>query len=142
MAVASFGDGATGTGSFHEAVNLAALWRLPVVLLCQNNRYAEMTPTAEAQPVEAVADRASAYGIPSVTVDGNDPDAVHGAAVRRGRAGAGRCGARRSSSARPSVSSATTSATRCAISRRTSSKRPGRQSRSGATGARCSPRVC
>ena len=51
VAVASFGDGATGTGSFHEAVNLAALWGLPVVFVCQNNRYAEMTPTAEAQPV-------------------------------------------------------------------------------------------
>ena len=51
VTVASFGDGATGTGSFHEAVNLAALWRLPVVFVCQNNRYAEMTPTAEAQPV-------------------------------------------------------------------------------------------
>ena len=51
VTVASFGDGATGTGSFHEAVNLAALWDLPIVFLCQNNRYAEMTPTAEAQPV-------------------------------------------------------------------------------------------
>ena len=92
VVVASFGDGATGTGSFHEAVNLAALWRLPVVLLCQNNRYAEMTPTAEAQPVEAVADRAAAYGIGAVTVDGNDPDSVHGAlsdAVERARAGGG-----------------------------------------------------
>jgi 2-oxoisovalerate dehydrogenase E1 component len=92
VVVASFGDGATGTGSFHEAVNLAALWRLPVVLLCQNNRYAEMTPTAEAQPVETVAERAAAYGIAALTVDGNDPDAVHGAlstAVERARAGGG-----------------------------------------------------
>jgi pyruvate/2-oxoglutarate/acetoin dehydrogenase E1 component/TPP-dependent pyruvate/acetoin dehydrogenase alpha subunit len=92
VVVASFGDGATGTGSFHEAVNLAALWHLPVVLLCQNNRYAEMTPTAEAQPVEAVAERASAYGIGAVTVDGNDPDAVHRAlsdAVERAGAGGG-----------------------------------------------------
>ena len=67
VAVASFGDGATGTGSFHEAVNLAALWRLPVVLVCQNNGYAEMTPTAEAQPVADVTDRAGGYGIPGVT---------------------------------------------------------------------------
>jgi pyruvate dehydrogenase E1 component alpha subunit len=92
IAVASFGDGATGTGSFHEAVNLAALWRLPVVLVCQNNRYAEMTPTAEAQPVACVADRAAAYAIPAVTVDGNDPDAVHGAltaAAARARTGGG-----------------------------------------------------
>jgi TPP-dependent pyruvate/acetoin dehydrogenase alpha subunit len=92
VAVASFGDGATGTGSFHEAVNLAALWDLPVVFLCQNNRYAEMTPTAEAQPVEDVADRARGYGIPGTKVDGNDPDAVYPAlasAVDRARRGGG-----------------------------------------------------
>jgi pyruvate dehydrogenase E1 component alpha subunit len=92
VAVASFGDGATGTGSFHEAVNLAALWDVPVVFLCQNNRYAEMTPTAEAQPVKDVADRAPGYGIPGRTVDGNDPDVVHGAlaaAVERARRGGG-----------------------------------------------------
>jgi acetoin:2,6-dichlorophenolindophenol oxidoreductase subunit alpha len=92
IAVASFGDGATGTGSFHEAVNLAALWRLPVVFVCQNNHYAEMTPTAHAQPVADVADRAAAYGIPGVKVDGNDPDTVYralGTAVGRARAGDG-----------------------------------------------------
>ncbi len=88
----SFGDGATGTGSFHEAVNLAALWRLPVVLVCQNNRYAEMTPTAESQPVASVADRAPAYGIVGSSVDGNDPDATYvalAAAVARAREGGG-----------------------------------------------------
>ncbi len=92
VAVASFGDGATGTGSFHEAVNLAALWQLPVVFVCQNNRYAEMTPTAHAQPVVDVAERARGYGIPGVTVDGNDPDVTHralGEAVRRARSGGG-----------------------------------------------------
>ena len=92
VAVTSFGDGATGTGSFHEAVNLAALWGLPVVFLCQDNRYAEMTPAAHGQPVAHVADRAAAYGIPGVVVDGNDPDAVHGAldeAVARARGGGG-----------------------------------------------------
>ncbi len=92
VTVASFGDGATGTGSFHEAANLAALWDLPVVFLCQDNRYAEMTPTAEAQPVGHVSDRAAGYGIPGVHVDGNDPDAVYRAldeAVARARAGAG-----------------------------------------------------
>ena len=92
VTVASFGDGATGTGSFHEAVNLAALWRLPVVFVCQNNRYAEMTPTAEAQPVASVADRAAGYGIPGEQVDGNDPDAVHRAlahAASRAREGGG-----------------------------------------------------
>jgi len=92
VTVASFGDGATGTGSFHEAVNLAALWQVPVVFVCQNNRYAEMTPTAEAQPVASVVDRAGAYGIPGDQVDGNDPDAVHralGQAVTRAREGGG-----------------------------------------------------
>ena len=91
VTVASFGDGATGTGSFHEAVNLAAVWKVPVVFCCQNNGYAEMTPTAEAQPV-GVADRAAGYGIDGVRVDGNDPDAVHRAltaAVDRARAGGG-----------------------------------------------------
>jgi TPP-dependent pyruvate/acetoin dehydrogenase alpha subunit len=92
VVVASFGDGATGTGSFHEAVNLAALWHLPVVFVCQNNRYAEMTPTAHAQPVTQVADRAAGYGIPGVVVDGNDPDAVFGVlgkAVAQARDGGG-----------------------------------------------------
>jgi pyruvate dehydrogenase E1 component alpha subunit len=92
VVVASFGDGATGTGSFHEAVNLAALWRLPVVFLCQDNRYAEMTPAAHSQPVAHVADRAPAYGIPGQVVDGNDPDAVFRAladATERARQGAG-----------------------------------------------------
>jgi pyruvate dehydrogenase E1 component alpha subunit len=92
VAVASFGDGATGTGSFHEAVNLAALWRLPVVFCCQDNRYAEMTPADHGQPVDHVADRATAYGIPGQVVDGNDPDAVFGAlaaATERARQGSG-----------------------------------------------------
>jgi TPP-dependent pyruvate/acetoin dehydrogenase alpha subunit len=92
VTVASFGDGATGTGSFHEALNLAALWRLPVVFVCQNNQYAEMTPTAHAQPVAHVADRAGGYAVEGVRVDGNDPDAVYAAltaAVESARAGAG-----------------------------------------------------
>jgi pyruvate dehydrogenase E1 component alpha subunit len=92
VTVASFGDGATGTGSFHEALNLAALWRLPVVFVCQNNQYAEMTPTAHAQPVAHVADRAAGYAVEGVRVDGNDPDAVYTAlttAVREARAGRG-----------------------------------------------------
>ncbi len=92
VAVASFGDGATGTGSFHEAINLAALWRLPVVFLCQNNGYAEMTATGHAQPVADIVDRAAGYGVPGEQVDGNEPDAVHGVlslAVERARSGGG-----------------------------------------------------
>lgn len=92
VTVVSFGDGATGTGAFHEAVNLAAVWRLPVVFLCQNNGFAEMTPTADCQPVEHVADRAAAYGLPGTTVDGNDPIVTYealAAAVGRARNGGG-----------------------------------------------------
>jgi pyruvate dehydrogenase E1 component alpha subunit len=88
----SFGDGATNTGSFHEAVNMASIWQLPLVLVCQNNQYAEMTPTAHSMHVEHIADRAAAYNIPGVTIDGNDPMEVYRAfteAVQRARAGDG-----------------------------------------------------
>ncbi|GAA4538839.1 thiamine pyrophosphate-dependent dehydrogenase E1 component subunit alpha [Mycobacterium paraffinicum] len=88
----SFGDGATNTGSFHEAANMAALWDLPMVFVCQNNQYAEMTPTADTMKLERVADRAAGYGMPGVRVDGNDPLAVKSAledALRRARSGDG-----------------------------------------------------
>ncbi|HZU50021.1 MAG TPA: thiamine pyrophosphate-dependent dehydrogenase E1 component subunit alpha [Mycobacterium sp.] len=92
VTVVSFGDGATNTGSFHEAANMAALWDLPMVLLCQNNRYAEMTPTEHTMKLERIADRAAGYGIPGVRVDGNDPLAVKSAlddALDRARRGDG-----------------------------------------------------
>jgi pyruvate dehydrogenase E1 component alpha subunit len=77
VAVAFFGDGATNIGAFHEALNLAAVWRLPVLFVCENNLYMEYTPiaavTAVAQPA---ADRAPAYGLPAEVVDGNDVVAV------------------------------------------------------------------
>jgi len=76
VTVVSLGDGATNTGSFHEAANMAALWDLPVIFLCQNNLYAEMTPTADTMKLEHVADRAAGYGMAGVRVDGNDPLAV------------------------------------------------------------------
>jgi pyruvate dehydrogenase E1 component alpha subunit len=76
VTVVSFGDGATNTGSFHEAANMAALWDLPMVFVCQNNMYAEMTPTTDTMKLERVADRAAGYGMPGVRVDGNDPLAV------------------------------------------------------------------
>lgn len=88
----SFGDGATNTGSFHEAANMAALWDLPVVFVCQNNLFAEMTPTHDTMKIEHVADRAAGYGMPGVRVDGNDPVAVTEAlaeAVARARRGEG-----------------------------------------------------
>ena len=92
VTVVSFGDGATNTGSFHEAANMAALWDLPMVLVCQNNRYAEMTPTEDTMKLERVADRAAGYGMPGVQVDGNDPLAVVAAleeALDRARRGDG-----------------------------------------------------
>jgi pyruvate dehydrogenase E1 component alpha subunit len=92
VAVASFGDGATNIGAFHEALNLAAVWRLPVVFLCQNNGYGEHTAFADHQRTARVSDRAAAYAMPGLTVDGNDPLAVHRAmadAVDRARAGEG-----------------------------------------------------
>ena len=88
----SFGDGATNTGSFHEAANMAALWDLPIVFVCQNNLYAEMTPTKDTMKLEHVAERAAGYGMPGVRVDGNDPLAVASAlddALRRARHGDG-----------------------------------------------------
>jgi len=93
VAVAFFGDGATNIGAFHEALNLAAVWKLPVLFVCENNRYMEYTPIASVTAVpNPAADRAAANGMPGVLVDGNDVVAVHEAmteAVDRARAGDG-----------------------------------------------------
>jgi pyruvate dehydrogenase E1 component alpha subunit len=92
VTVVNFGDGASNIGAFHEALNLAAVWKLPVIFMCQNNRYAEHTKLADGTSVERIAMRAAAYGIPGVTVDGNDPIAMYEAAataVRRARSGEG-----------------------------------------------------
>ena len=93
VAVCFFGDGTTNIGAFHEAINLAVVWTLPVVFVCENNLYMEYTPIGEVTAVEhPAADRASAYGLEPILVDGNDPDEVHAAAVRtveRARAGEG-----------------------------------------------------
>jgi pyruvate dehydrogenase E1 component alpha subunit len=87
-----FGDGAANMGIFHESLNLAAIWRLPVVFVCENNQYAMSMSVKEAFPVEDIADRACAYAMPGVIADGNDVLAVHDAvaeAVKRARAGEG-----------------------------------------------------
>jgi TPP-dependent pyruvate/acetoin dehydrogenase alpha subunit len=92
VCVAFFGDGAANRGPFHEAVNLAAVWRLPVVFVCENNGWASTTAFAAATAGGSIVARASGYGIPGLTVDGNDALAVHGAtaaAVTRARAGDG-----------------------------------------------------
>jgi pyruvate dehydrogenase E1 component alpha subunit len=92
VAVAFFGDGASNEGSFHEAANMAALWQLPVVFVCENNGYGEFTPQRDHQRIVDVADRAAGYGMPGVIVDGMDAIAVYeaaAAAVDRARRGDG-----------------------------------------------------
>ena len=87
-----FGDGSTNIGAFHEALNLASIWKLAVVFVCENNLYGEYSPMRSTTPIDRIADRAGSYGMPGVVVDGNDVLAVRetvAAAVRRGRAGEG-----------------------------------------------------
>ena len=87
-----FGEGASNQGTFHEGINMAAIWALPVVFVCENNLYAMGTRQSRVMLIENVADRAVAYGIPGVTVDGNDVLAVYEAtheAVKRAREGKG-----------------------------------------------------
>ncbi len=92
VAVCFFGDGASNEGSFHEAANMAALYKLPAVFVCENNGYGEYTPQANHQAIVDVADRAPGYGMPGVIVDGMDVIAVYeaaGEAIARARAGEG-----------------------------------------------------
>jgi pyruvate/2-oxoglutarate/acetoin dehydrogenase E1 component/TPP-dependent pyruvate/acetoin dehydrogenase alpha subunit len=92
VTVVNFGDGATSTGAFHEALTLASVWRLPVVFICQNNQYAEYTALAEYTRSTSFASKSAAYEIPGVRVDGTDPLAVHAAAgdaIARARRGEG-----------------------------------------------------
>lgn len=92
VSVAFFGDGAVNNGAFHEGVNMAAIWDLPVLYVCENNMYATEVPFDYATRNTDVAERARAYGIPGVTVDGNDAIAVFeaaGAAIERARRGDG-----------------------------------------------------
>jgi acetoin:2,6-dichlorophenolindophenol oxidoreductase subunit alpha len=92
VAVAYFGDGATNTGAFHETLNLAAVWNLAVLFVCENNGYAFSTRQQDHQRIRDISDRAAAYGMPGEAVDGNDLDAVRQAvapAIARARSGAG-----------------------------------------------------
>jgi len=87
-----FGDGATNIGAFHESMNLAGIWRLPVIFVCENNLYGEYSPVRSTTPVARLCDRAASYGMPGTQVDGNDVLAVREAtaqAVQRARSGAG-----------------------------------------------------
>lgn len=77
--LAIFGDGSVNIGAWHESLNLAAVWKLPVIFLCENNLYGEYTPYSRTSPVAHVADRAAAYGLPAIIVDGQDAEALHAA---------------------------------------------------------------
>jgi len=92
VAAAFFGDGASNIGAFHEAANMAGVMKLPVLLVCENNGYAEFTPQAQHQAIEDIADRAASYGMPGVVVDGMDALAVRAVAAEateRARSGGG-----------------------------------------------------
>jgi TPP-dependent pyruvate/acetoin dehydrogenase alpha subunit len=92
VAVAFFGDGATNIGTFHESLNLAQLWHVPAVFVCENNRWSESTPQSHHQPIEDLTLRAAAFGMHSLKVDGQDVEAVHFAALEalaHARAGEG-----------------------------------------------------
>lgn len=92
VTICNFGDGASNIGAFHEALNLAAIWDLPVVFICQNNQYGEYTPRLESQRCRNVADRAASYGMVGVTANGNDALETYSAAkeaIDRARAGDG-----------------------------------------------------
>jgi TPP-dependent pyruvate/acetoin dehydrogenase alpha subunit len=92
VAIANFGDGASNIGAFHEALNMASVWKLPVVFVCQNNGYAEHTKLAYGTSVPNISIRAVSYGMPGITVDGNDPLAMYAAAkeaIDRARNGGG-----------------------------------------------------
>jgi TPP-dependent pyruvate/acetoin dehydrogenase alpha subunit len=92
VTIVCFGDGASNIGAFHEALNMASLWKLPVIFLCQNNRWAEHTSFEGGTSVEQIVTRAAGYGMKGVRVDGNDPVAMFKAtraAADRARAGKG-----------------------------------------------------
>ncbi|PLW69856.1 thiamine pyrophosphate-dependent dehydrogenase E1 component subunit alpha [Pseudohalioglobus lutimaris] len=92
VAVAEFGEGASNEGAFHEALNMASLWQLPVVFVCQDNNYGISVPKSVSTSVESIAERASAYNMPGISVGEVDPEAVFeaaGQAVERARSGGG-----------------------------------------------------
>ena len=92
VVLTTFGDGACSRGDFHESLNLASVWKLPVLFICENNGWAVSTPLSKQMAIDQIAERAGAYGMPGVTVDGNSVPAVYNAtesAIRRARKGEG-----------------------------------------------------
>lgn len=92
VVIAYFGDGASNIGAFHESLNLASVWKLPVIFVCANNRFGEHTRYEDSTAVDQISKRAASYGMPGYTVDGNDPDDMYAhakLAIDRARAGDG-----------------------------------------------------
>ena len=92
VAVSFFGDGGVNQGTFHESANLAAIWKLPVIFVCENNQYAETNPVKDAFAIQDLSQRAAGYGMPGVRANGQDVGEIHrvaGEAIARARAGGG-----------------------------------------------------
>lgn len=92
VVIAYFGDGASNIGAFHESLNLASVWKLPVIFVCANNRFGEHTRYEDSTAVDQISKRAAGYGMPGYTIDGNDPDDMYThakLAIDRARAGEG-----------------------------------------------------
>ena len=136
VAVVIFGDGAVQAGHFNESVNLATLWALPVILVCENNGFAEFTPRSAHTNVERVSDVVAPYGLERATVDGSDVGAVRDAFARLPRGGARRAAGRSCSSASRTACAATTRATRSSTARRSPRRSGRRATRSRASSAR------
>ena len=141
VAVSFFGDGGINKGMFHEAANFATVKRLPVIFACENNRFAQYTGFERTTSVEDLARRADGYGMPGVTVDGNDADAVVQAASAGGRGSAERGGPHASSTSRRIGSADTSSGTPRSTGRRTRSPPGGRTTRSHGSKRACSRRA-
>ena len=129
VVVSFFGDGASNEGAFHEGLNLAAVWDLPVVFVCENNKYGMSMSTELSTRIANLAERAAGYGIAGVSVDGNDVQAVYEAATRRSSARAAAAG-RPSSSRSPTGGRVTPRATRTSTALARRSRSGGRRIRS------------
>ena len=127
VAVAFFGDGAVNNGAFHEGLNMAGIWKLPVLFVCENNQFATEVPFAYAAGNPSVAARGAVYGMPGVEVDGNDVLAVYEAAARGGRPRPARRRARRCSSAGPTAPGPTPKAWATSPTAPAKRSRPGRR---------------
>ena len=140
VTVCTFGDGASNIGAFHESLNMASLWKLPVVFLCQNNGYGECTKYEKATAVANIAERAASYNMRGVTVDGNDAEACGEHRVKLSSVPVP-VKVRHCSKRRPSASWGTTSAIRARTSRRTNTRRRSRAIRCRDVGLQSSPRA-